>query len=238
MTALRSIIFKMAFYVMLALFLILGSPLLLMRRIDAIRGLQAWGRTLNWMLRVIVGIKVEVRGAENIPDGPLLVVGKHQSTWETFAVPALFNDPCMVEKKELFYVPIFGWPWTYKFRMIGVVRSAGSKALKDLIKRAKFEIADGRQIIILPEGTRKAVGAPLDYKPGAAALYTNLDVPCLPFGLNAGLFWPRRGGLKPGTIVIEFGKAIPPGLSRKAFDAQMQDTIENITNRLIAENRS
>ena len=76
---------------MLALFLIVFSPLLLMRRIDAIRGLQAWGRTLNWLLRVICNIKVEVRGAENIPDGPLLVVGKHQSTWETFAVPALFR---------------------------------------------------------------------------------------------------------------------------------------------------
>lgn len=238
MTALRSIIFKITFYVMLALFLILGSPLLLMRRIDAIRGLQAWGRTLNWLLRVICNIRVEVRGAENIPDGPLLVVGKHQSTWETFALPALFNDPCMVEKKELFYVPVFGWPWTYKFRMIGVVRSAGATALKDLIRRAKEEIADGRQIIILPEGTRSAVGAPTNYKPGASALYTNLDVPCLPFGLNAGLCWPRRGGLKPGTIVVEFGKVIPPGLARKPFEAQMQDAIENITNRLVAEFRS
>ena len=235
----RSLVFNVAFYLMLILFLIVCSPVLLMPRIYAIRALQAWGRTANWLLRTLCNIQVEVRGRANIPEGPLLVAGKHQSLWETVMLPTLFNDPCMVEKKELFYIPIYGWPYTYKFRMIGVDRAAGSKALKNLIVRGREEIAAGRQIIILPEGTRKAVGAVPDYKPGAAALYTALNVPCIPFGLNAGLFWPRRTFLRyPGTIVIEFGKAIPPGLVRKVFQQEMQTAIEDITEALISENRS
>ncbi|HEY4995919.1 MAG TPA: lysophospholipid acyltransferase family protein [Aestuariivirga sp.] len=239
MIFLRSLIFNATFYVALILFLIVFSPVLLMPRIYAIRALQLWGRSANWLMTTICQIEIEVRGVENIPAGPLLVVGKHQSIWETFALPPLFDDPCMVEKKELFYIPIYGWPYTYKFRMIGVDRSAGSKALKDLIRRGKEEIARGRQIIILPEGTRRAVGAEPDYKPGAAALYNALGVPCVAFGLNAGLFWPRRQFLRtPGKIVIEFSKPLSSGLPRKQFDKVMQDTIEGITNRLISENRS
>lgn len=235
----RSLVFNFSFYVMMILFLIVCSPTLLMPRIYAIRALQAWGRTANWLLKTMCNIKVEVRGAENIPPGPLLVAGKHQSLWETLMLPTLFDDPCMVEKKELFYIPIYGWPYTYKFRMIGVDRSAGSKALKSLIARGREELAAGRQIIILPEGTRKAVGADPDYKPGAAALYAALNVPCIPFGLNAGLVWPRRTFRRfPGTIIIEFGKAIPPGLPRKAFQQQMELAIEGITAKLISENRS
>ena len=235
----RSLIFNITFYVVLVLFLILGAPVLLLPRIYAIRALQAWGHTANWLMAVICGIEVEVRGAEHIPSGPLLVVGKHQSVWETFTLPTLFDDPCIVEKKELFYIPIYGWPYTYKFGMIGVDRNAGSKALRDLIKRGREEIARGRQIIILPEGTRRAVGAAPDYKSGAAALYTALGVPCVAFGLNAGLFWPRRQFLrKPGKIVIEFAAPIQAGLPRKEFERQMQATIEGITDRLVAENRS
>lgn len=236
MIFIRSLIFNVAFYTVMVLFLILASPVLLMPRIYAIRALQVWGRTANWLLTTICKIEVEVRGAENIPAGPLLVVGKHQSVWETFALPTLFDDPCMVEKIELFYIPIYGWPYTYKFKMIGVDRSAGSKALKDLIKRGREEIARGRQIIILPEGTRRAVGAEPSYKAGAGALYNALGVPCVVFGLNAGQFWPRRQFLRrPGRIVIEFSKPLPAGLQRKEFEHLMQETIEAITNRLTSE---
>jgi 1-acyl-sn-glycerol-3-phosphate acyltransferase len=239
MIVLRSIIFNILFYLVLILFLLLGSPVLLMPRIYSIRALQAWGRVSNWMLRVICNIKVEVRGAENLDDAPLLIAGKHQSAWETFAIPPLLNDPCMVLKRELFYIPIYGWPYAFKFKMIGVDRSGGSKSLKDMIARGREEVARGRQIVIMPEGTRKAVGAIPDYKPGAAALYVGLDVPCVPFGLNAGLFWPRRKFMRyPGTIIIEFGKAIAPGLPRKEFQKQLQETIEEITNRLIFEKSS
>ncbi|NMD09306.1 MAG: 1-acyl-sn-glycerol-3-phosphate acyltransferase, partial [Phyllobacteriaceae bacterium] len=146
-------------------------------------------------------------------------------------------DPCMVLKRELTFIPLFGW-FALKFRMIAVERSAGTAALKKLVARAKREIAAGRQIVIMPEGTRKGPDDPPDYKPGAAALYGALDVPCVPFGLNAGLYWPRRKFLRhPGTIIIEFLPAIPPGLPRKDFQMRLQAAIERSTERLVAEGR-
>jgi 1-acyl-sn-glycerol-3-phosphate acyltransferase len=233
----RSIIFNIIFYVNLALFLILGSWLFLCPRIWAIRALQAWARSSLWWLKIICNIKIEVRRQENILAGPCLVAGKHQSAWETFAVLPLFDDPCMVLKRELTFIPLFGW-FALKFKMIAVERSAGSAALRKLVARGKEEIARGRAIIIMPEGTRRGVDDPPDYKPGAAALYNALGVPCVPFGLNSGLFWPRRKFLRnPGTIVIEFLPAIPAGLPRKEFQQRLETAIENCSTKLISEAR-
>jgi 1-acyl-sn-glycerol-3-phosphate acyltransferase len=233
----RSLIFNIIFYVNLALFLVIGSPLLFTPRKWAIRALQTWARSSIWLLRVICGTKMEVRGAEHIPQGPAIVAGKHHSFWETFAILPLLNDPCFVLKKQLTYIPFFGW-FILKFKMIAVDRGAGSAALRDLIARAKEEVLRPRQIIIMPEGTRRAPDDPPDYKPGAAALYGQLDVPCVPFGLNAGLFWPRRKFLRlPGTIIMEFCPAIPAGLPRKEFQNQLQTAIETTSNKLIAEAR-
>jgi 1-acyl-sn-glycerol-3-phosphate acyltransferase len=235
--ALRSALFNIAFYVNLTLFLLVGSPFFFTPRKWSIRALQAWAKTSLWLLRVICGTKMDVRGREHIPQGPCLVAGKHQSLWETFAILPLLDDPCMVLKKELSYIPFFGW-FIYKFRMIIVERSAGSAALRNMIARAKEESARGRQIVIMPEGTRRAPGDPPDYKPGAAALYAALNLPCIPFGLNAGLFWPRRQFLRnPGTIVIEFLPAIEPGLPRKTFQPRLEQAIEETTRKLVAETR-
>jgi 1-acyl-sn-glycerol-3-phosphate acyltransferase len=132
-------------------------------------------------------------------------------------------------------IPVFGW-FALKFRMIAVERSAGSAALRKLMARGVEELREGRQIFIMPEGTRAAPGAPPDYKPGAAALYATLGCACVPFGLNSGLFWPRRKFIRlPGTIIIEFLPAIPPGLPRKAFQERLERDIETSTNRLVAE---
>jgi 1-acyl-sn-glycerol-3-phosphate acyltransferase len=238
MTALRSLIFNVVFYVNLILFLVLGSWLFLCPRIWAIRGLQAWAASSIVLICWIVGIRMEVRGREHLPrHGPVLVAGKHQSFWETFALLPLVDDPCMVLKKELTFIPLFGW-FALKFRMIAVERNAGSAALKRMVAQGKREIAEGRQIIIMPEGTRKGPDDPPDYRPGAAALYNALNVPCVPFGLNAGLYWPRRKFLRhPGTIIVEFLPAIPAGLPRKQFQDQLQTAIENSTTRLVAEGR-
>jgi 1-acyl-sn-glycerol-3-phosphate acyltransferase len=236
--AVRSAVFNIVFYVNLSLFLVMGSWLFICPRIWAIRALQLWARTSLWWLKLICGTTMEVRGREHIPQGPCLIAGKHQSFWETFAILPLLNDPCMVLKKELTFIPFFGW-FALKFRMIAVERDAGAAALKKLVARARQERALERQIIIMPEGTRRAPDDPPDYKPGAAALYSTLDVPCVPFGLNAGLFWPRRKFLrKPGTIVIEFLPAIPAGLPRKVFQKQLEAAIEPATARLVAEARS
>ena len=237
MIGLRSLIFNIAFYVNLALFLVLGAEFFLTPRKWSVRALQVWARSSLWLLRVICGTHIEVRGAGNIPKGPVLVAGKHQSVWETFAILPYLDDPCMVLKKELSWIPVFGW-FIFKFRMIRLERSAGTAALRDLLATGGEELAAGRQIVIMPEGTRQAPGAPPAYKPGAAALYGTLGCACLPFALNSGLFWPRRKFLRfPGTIILEFLPLIPAGLPRKAFQERLQNDIETATAKLVAEGR-
>jgi 1-acyl-sn-glycerol-3-phosphate acyltransferase len=236
--ALRSVLFNITFYVNLALFLVLGSEFFLLPRKWAIRALQAWAKTSLFFLRIIAGTGMEVRGRQHIPKGAALVAGKHQSFWETFAILPLLDDPAMVVKKELTWIPFFGW-FIFKFRMIAVERSAGTAALRSLVARAQEEIVAGRQIVIMPEGTRRAPDDPPAYKPGAAALYGKLGVACIPFALNSGLYWPRRKFLRhPGTIVIEFLPALPPGLTRREFQARLETAIETATARLVAEGRS
>ncbi|MBC8038787.1 MAG: 1-acyl-sn-glycerol-3-phosphate acyltransferase [Rhizobiales bacterium] len=237
MIAFRSLVFNIAFYINLALFLVLGVGFFLAPRKWAVRALQAWASTSLWLLRLLVGTKIEVRGREHIPTGAALVAGKHQSAWETFAILPYLDDPAMVVKKELTFIPFYGW-FMHKFRMIGVERSAGAQALRNLIARARQEIARGRQVVIMPEGTRRAPGDPPDYKPGAAALYGASGVPCVPFALNSGLYWPRRKFLRyPGTIILEFLPPIPAGLPRKAFQARLEREIETATARLVAEGK-
>ncbi len=235
LTIIRSLVFNVVFYVNLLVFLVFGAWFLLMPRKWAIRALQTWARTSMWWQKVIIGTKVEVRGLENIPKGACLLVGKHQSLWETFAILPLVDDPAMVLKRELTYIPLFGW-FAMKFKMVSVNRGAAASALRKLRADAGERIADGRQILIFPEGTRKNPLAEPDYKPGAAALYLSLDVDAVPFGLNSGLYWPRRKFVRyPGTIIIEFGPAIPKGLARKEFFARSQELIESLTNELVRE---
>jgi 1-acyl-sn-glycerol-3-phosphate acyltransferase len=234
-TVLRSALFNIVFYVNLILFMALGAVVFLMPRKWSVRALQLWAKSSLFWLRVIAGIGMEVRGAGNIPPGACLLAGKHQSFWETFAVLPLLDDPAMVLKKELSYIPLFGW-YVLKFRMIPVERSAGAQALRALTKAAARAISAGRQVVIMPEGTRRAPDEPPDYKPGAAALYGKLGVPCVPFALNSGLFWPRRSFLRyPGTIVISFLPPIPPDLDRRSFQSQLEAAIETETASLVAE---
>jgi 1-acyl-sn-glycerol-3-phosphate acyltransferase len=233
----RSIVFNAVFYLNLAAFLVLGSWLLITPRTWSMAALKALSRVLQWWLEAIAGTRMEVRGAEHLPTGAALVAGKHQSMWETFALFQLFDDPAMVMKRELMWLPFLGW-FAHKFGMIPVDRAARGTALKSLLRRAEAAIADNRQIIVFPEGTRRAPDARPDYKSGASALYLNLGVPCVPFALNSGLFWPRRKLLRrPGTIVVEFLPAIPPGLTRKQFERRLIAAIEPATARLIAEAR-
>lgn len=233
----RSALFNVVFYLNLVLFLVLGFGFYFTPRKWSIRALQLWARTSLFWLRLIAGIKMEVRGLDNLPPGPCLVAGKHQSFWETFAILPLLDDPAMVLKKELTFIPLFGW-FIYKFRMIPVERSAGTQALRALVAKAQQAVSDGRQVVIMPEGTRRAPDDPPDYKPGAAAIYGKLSVPCIPFALNSGLFWPRRRFLRwPGTIVISFLPPIPPGLSRKEFQSRLENAIESETSSLVREGR-
>jgi 1-acyl-sn-glycerol-3-phosphate acyltransferase len=233
----RSLLFNIAFYVNSLLFLTLGTPFHVTPRKWSIRALQAWASTCVFLLRAICGVKMEVRGRENIPEGAALVAAKHQSAWDTFALLPLLDDPAVVLKRELIWIPLYGW-FIPKFRMIPIEREAGATALRRMMAHAKEAAAMGRQILIFPEGTRKSPGDPPDYKPGAAALYTGLGLPCVPVALNSGLYWPRRKFLRyPGTIIVEFLPALPAGLPRREFAKRLEETIETGTAKLVEEGR-
>jgi len=233
----RSLLFNLAFYVNLAGFMIGGFWFFFTPRKWSIRALQCWARVSLWLLETICTISVEVRHRDRIPQGAALIAVKHQSVFETFALLPLFDDPAVVLKRDLTWIPLFGW-FALKFKMIPLDRSARVTALRGLVRRAQDARDKGRQIVVFPEGTRRATGAEPDYKPGIAALYGRLDLPCLPVALNSGLFWPRRSFLRyPGTIVIECLEPIPPGLARRDFMGELQSRIEPATHRLEAEAR-
>lgn len=233
MLVLRSIAFNLAFYVVSVLFVVVGSPLLLGPRRWAMAGLDAHGRTCIWLMRWIVGTKLEVRGAEKLPAGAALIAAKHQSAWDTFGLVPIFRDPCFVLKAELLMIPFYGW-FCAKFEHIVVRREKPAAALRGLLRDAKARAAQGRHIIIFPEGNRRAPGAEPDYKPGIVALYEAVGAPCYPVALNSGLFWPRRQFLRrPGTLVVEILDPIPPGLPRAEFRRRLEADIEAATARLV-----
>jgi 1-acyl-sn-glycerol-3-phosphate acyltransferase len=231
----RSLLFNFLFYLTTVLYLVLGSPLLFGPRRWAMAALANHARFELWLLRTVAGTKLEVRGQEKLPDGPCLVAAKHQSAWETFGFIPLFRDPALLMKRELFWIPLHGW-FSHKFEMIPVDRDKGPTALRRMLREAKKRIADRREIIIFPEGTRRAPGAPPDYKTGIVLLYAALGVPCVPLALNSGAFWPRRSlERRPGTIIVEFLDPIPPGLPKGEFIKRLIEAIETASARLLAE---
>lgn len=233
MLLLRSLLFVAVFYINTAVFLIFGSWLLLGPRSWAMAGLKAHALASIWWMRLICGTRLEVRGRENLPKGPALIASKHQSAWDTFGLVPLTRDPAIVMKQELFSIPLYGW-FSRKFEMIAVKRERASVALKHMAADAADRAAQGRDIVIFPEGTRRPPGAPPAYKPGVALLYESLTLPCVPVALNSGLFWPRRSLIRrPGTIIVEFLPAIPPGLPRRAFSKLLQERIETASARLL-----
>ena len=231
----RALIYVVVFYIVSTLFLVLGSWLLLGPRSWAMAGLSAHGSTCVWLLKLIFGTGLEVRGRENLPDGPVLVASKHQSAWDTFALVPLLHDPAIIMKHELMWIPFYGW-FSVKFGMIFVRREAGASALRQMARDAADRIAAGRHVLIFPEGTRREPGAPPDYKPGALYLYNRLDVPCCPVALNSGLYWPRRSMQRyPGKIIVQFLEPIPAGLSRKEFARRLEEEIETASDALVVE---
>jgi 1-acyl-sn-glycerol-3-phosphate acyltransferase len=232
----RSIAFNVLFYLNTLIYLIVALPTFFLPYRAIIRVAQSWART-NLVLLRVAGIDYEVRGRDKIPQGPLLIAAKHQSAWETFALLTLFDNPVFVIKRELQWIPIFGW-LTIKGRMVPIDRSKGSRALAAMTERARIELADNRQLIIFPEGTRRPAGAEPRYKHGVAHLYVAEGVPCIPIALNSGLFWPRRSIRRiPGTVVVEILDPIQPGLAKDDFFARLQDEIETASARLIDKGR-
>lgn len=199
---------------------------------------RLWTRTVGIGLKAIVGLDFEVRGREHLPTGAAVIASKHQSAWDTFVFYLLLDDPNYVMKKELFRIPFWGW-YARKCGAISVDRMGGVGALKRLVRDVEDRMTKGRQVIVFPEATRTAPGTRRPYQPGIAAIYQKTEAPVVPVAINSGLFWGRRAFTKlPGTVTIEFLPAMPKGLERDAFMAELQDRIETATDALIAEARA
>ena len=233
----RSLLFNLAFYLLTVAMALLGLPMLLLPERWAMAFGRSWAALVLKLLGWCVGLTHELRGAENRPQGPAIIALKHQSAWDTLAVPVIFGDPAIVLKKELMMIPFYGW-YLWKAGMIAVDRKAGAAALRKLVAAGARAAALGRPIVIFPEGTRTAPGTHRPYQPGVAALYRQLDLPLVPVAVNSGLYWGRRQFLKrPGRIVMEILPAIAPGGERHAVMAELEERIEAATARLLAEAR-
>jgi len=234
----RSLIFNILFYPVFLFWAIIALPTLVLPRRALLRVASWWAQTNILLMRVVCGIKVEFRGVEKIPRGPLLVASKHQSMWETISLLHFFDAPFFVLKRELKRIPIFGL-FLIKANMIAIDRKAGGRALIAMMKRAGEEVRRGRQFVIFPEGTRTAPGAPPNYKRGVVQIYADCGVPCLPVALNSGLFWPRRTFMRyPGTLVVEFLDPLPSNLPREEFFNRLRTVIEEASDRLVASGRA
>ena len=233
MTTVRSLIFTLWLYLSMPLFAVGLSPALLMPHGVAMGVIKLWARFALFGLRWIAGVKVEARGLEHRPTGPALIAAKHQGMLDVIAPFAFLDDACFVMKKELMPLPFFGW-FAWKTKMIAVDRAAHAKALKDMVRQTRARLAEGRQILIFPEGTRTTPGEPADYKPGVAAIYRDVEAPCWPIATNSGVHWPAHGFKRyPGTVVFEFLPPIPAGLKRAAFMAELESRIEGASTALL-----
>lgn len=234
MTFLRSAIFFVWFAFVSATMAILFLPTLALPRKVTVWMSRRWSALVFWGLRVFAGTGFEVRGPR--PPNGVLVAAKHMSMWDTLALYLMLDDPAVVLKRGLTLIPFYGW-YVKKAGSIAIDRKGGAQSLRAMAAAAKTVIAQGRSILIFPEGTRKKPDAVPDYKPGVAGLYGQLGVACVPAALNSGVLW--TGFIKkPGTIVLEFLEPIPPGLRSRDFMKLLEERIETASNALVAEARA
>jgi 1-acyl-sn-glycerol-3-phosphate acyltransferase len=233
----RSIVFHILFYASNTVQMIFWTPaFFVIPRWLGWRIVRAWAKSHLWLHKSVIGVNFEFRGLENIPvDRPFIIASKHQSAWETYTTLLFLDDPSYILKRELMYIPLFGW-YAAKMNVVPVDRGKRSEALASMARHAAKQYAEGRKIIIYPEGTRRLPGAKPSYRYGVTHLYSELDATILPIALNSGLYWPRQSlRLYPGTIIMEILPPIEPGLSKKEFSKEIEQRIENTTNALIAE---
>lgn len=210
-------------------------PLLLGARRPALEAIRLWSRWVLAGLNLTCDIQVEIRGRDNLPPGPCLIVAKHQAMLDILPPFLYLDDPAIILKRELLAIPIFGW-FARKSGMIAIDREGASKTVREMLAAASEAISEGRQVLIFPEGTRQEPGAPPAYQPGVAGLYRELGAPCVPVATNSGRFWPAHGLMRwPGVAVVEILPPIPPGLKRAEFMRRLQADIESASDRLLGQ---
>ena len=237
MLALRSflfLLFQTVTVIPFALLSVLILPLPLHVRYYLI---TQWPRLVVWGARAICGIRWRMIGAEHLPDGPCVLLSKHQSAWETMFIPShMPREVCFVYKRELHYVPFFGWG-LWSLRMIHIDRSQGRGAFESVVSQGSQRVGEGRWIIMFPEGTRVPIGERRPYKQGGTRLATRLDVPVVPIAHNAGACWPRNSFIKrPGLVTFSIGQPIPStGKTSDGLMAEVEQWIETESRRLLPE---
>ena len=235
MNTIRSATCTVCFYVWSIFMGLLMVPMVLLPRRGFSLFVLLWAGGNSLIFRVVVGIRVEIRGREHIPVGPAIVASKHQSEWETNIFLRLLTDPVYIMKKELGYIPGYGL-YARKMNMIFIDRSGYAKTLRKLVTDARKIVESGRAVVIFPEGTRVDPGKKLPYRSGIAALYNGLDLPVVPVVHNSGLCWPKKSFRKyAGTIVLQFLPPIEPGLRRQEFMTRLESEMEQAADKLMAE---
>ena len=179
-----------------------------------------WVRLVMWLIRHVLGIDHRIEGSKNIPTTPCVILCKHQSAWETFALQVIFPLTSFVYKRELHWLPFFGWGIKL-MPFVGIDRASGKAALKQVVERGKQRLNEGYSVVIFPEGTRMAPGATREFKIGGAWLAAAAGAPVVPVALDSGEFWRRNAFLKhPGTVTVSIGPAITTA-GKKAGEINM-----------------
>lgn len=232
MLFIRSLIFNLFLYAFTAVssIIVMAVAVISPRQMPSFA--RWWSRAWLRVYELVCGVSYEVCGQEHVPSGGCIIAMKHQSTWDTFALFAVFRAPVFVFKRELAYIPFFGWA-LIRLGFIPVKRGAGKAAVESIIKGAAAALKLGKQVVIFPEGTRSVIGQAPHYKSGVSHLYSALNVACLPVALNSGVLWPRRKFLRPpGIIKVEILAPVKPGLERKEMFSILVDQIETASAQL------
>ncbi len=193
-----------------------------------------WTALVVWGARFFCGIRWEMKGTANLPDGPCVLLSKHQSAWETMFIPShMPREVCFVYKRELHWVPFFGWGIA-SLKMIHIDRGHGRGAFESVVAQGTQRLAEGRWIIMFPEGTRVPVGERRPYKQGGTRLAARIGVPVVPIAHNAGHCWPRNSFIKkPGLVTVSIGPPISSdGKSSEALMSEVERWIETEVTRL------
>jgi 1-acyl-sn-glycerol-3-phosphate acyltransferase len=218
MNFLRTLLFSIFFYG-LSVPVVLLVPMAALLGRDALRSYaMGWVGLMTWSARWILGIRVEIEG--EVPKGPVLFAGKHESIFEALELSRLLGSPATVMKRELAQIPVWGWA-ARRYGVIVVNRTANAAALRSMMKEGKAALAEGRSILIFPEGTRVKPGEAPELRSGFAGLYRMLSLPVVPIAVKSGHVWPKHGIKKPGVVTFRFEPVIPPGLPRAEAEARV-----------------
>lgn len=222
MNAFRSILFALAFYPGTLVAVLLAFPAALLGQGPVAAVTHGWARYHRWCAALLLGIRSEVEGQPR--QGGVIVAAKHQSMFETIEMLLILDRPAVVMKKQLTDIP--GWGWVARrYGVIPVDREGGASALRQMLKAGRAALADGRPIMIFPEGTRVPPGEKPPLQPGFAGLYKSLGVPVVPIALDSGRVWPRSFIKRPGVVTMRVGEPIPPRLKRPVVEAEVHRAI-------------